>query len=113
MEKGIDIYNYDLRLERAIKAVLGSALSKRNKELILGFRDQAVIEGIGKPRIVKYLGVLRIFGVRLGKDFDRADIQDLKRVMMLIQGNSSYSVLDKAFLQDRHKEVLQVAQRQQ
>lgn len=104
MEKGIDIYNYDLKLKRALEAVKGSGLTEQNKKLILSFKEQCVVEGLSKPRIIKYLGVLKGLAAQIGKDFDKATIEDIRRIVAAIQENSysvwtkhSYKVIIKRF----------------
>ena len=59
MKKARDIYDYQKRLESAVKLVKKSPISERNKQLILEFRDFASLDGLSLPRILRYLGVLK------------------------------------------------------
>ncbi|NIO23003.1 MAG: tyrosine-type recombinase/integrase [Candidatus Aenigmarchaeota archaeon] len=50
----------------------------RNKELVLKFVENAIREGIGERRIVKYFGVFKNIDNLLGKDFDKAIRKDIE-----------------------------------
>ena len=55
----IDIYNRRKSLELAVKNLLASKLSKKNKDAVLRFRDQCSAEGLSAARIIKYLSHLK------------------------------------------------------
>jgi len=85
MKKEIDIHNYEKKFIQTIKNLEKSSISKRNKEIILKFKDKCIINGLGKPRIIKYLWVLRIFAKYMNKDFDKTDKQDIEGLVSSIQ----------------------------
>src|SRR5260370_34435575 len=92
-EQTVDIHNYQQKIRNAERAVRDGNLSDRNKELILGYRDVCLRQGIcGKVRLIRVLGALSLFGRMLGKDFDmltRTEIEDL--VSRLVCAEPPYS----------------------
>ena len=91
----VDIYNYPKRLDSAVKYVKNSSLSKRNKQIILKFRDNCSLLGIGLPRTVRYIGVLKYLAELLKKDFDKANREDIMRVVGIINEHPKYSAWTK------------------
>lgn len=75
----------DTLLERSIALVTSSSLSSRNKELALTFKDNCLANGLSPRRVSKYLWQLRQVSQWLGKDFDKATIDDLKRVVATVE----------------------------
>lgn len=53
------IHNWEKRYHSAIRGVKKAAINRENKAFILEFADELLVEGISKPRIVKYLSSLR------------------------------------------------------
>ncbi len=75
-------------LKAAVRAVeKDGRLSSRNKELILKFRDELMAEGLSEFRVIKYLRHLRKLGILLNKDFDKATLEDIKRLMAEIESS--------------------------
>lgn len=73
---------YSKMIETRIKSFKEKdKLSKRNKELILKFVQNAIIEGVGDRRAVKYFGQLKNLAKWLGKDFDKVTREDIERVV--------------------------------
>lgn len=89
-------HNYPKRLEWAIRALDRSGISRRNKELILEFRQDCVLEGIGQPRMIRYLGVLKDFAGWLNVDFDQVEEPDIKRAVRLLEERPAYSPWTRA-----------------
>ena len=86
-----DIYGLDKRLEYAERRVLNSKVSKRNKELILEYKDYVeLVCSLSKPRIEKWMNTLLPIAKMLGKPFDKADEEDVKRLVKKIR-SSHYS----------------------
>lgn len=85
MKRELDIHNYTAKVAAAVKRVEKAGISDRNKELILRFRDASSLDGLGLPRIERYLGVLLLFAEILEKDFDRAERPDIERLVRIIQ----------------------------
>ena len=91
----MDIHHYDKRHCRALELLDAAQLSSRNKDLIRSFHDALVLENISKPRLLKYLEILRKVADLLEKDLDGAKEEDLKRVVAHIQQRTDYSVWTK------------------
>ncbi len=91
MEEEIDIHDFDRRLEAAQRIVSKSnPLSKRNSELIEKFGQHCFSNGLGKPRVTKYMLHLKKLAERIGTNFDGAKKEDIERVVGEIE-RSSYS----------------------
>jgi site-specific recombinase XerD len=85
-----DIYGYDLLLKNAIKLIKNSEITDQNKKYILNFQKRCFVEGIGKPRVIKYLYHLRDLAKWLKKDFREATKDDIESLILKIQ-ESDYS----------------------
>jgi site-specific recombinase XerD/ribosomal protein L40E len=70
-------------------------LSERNKKLIISFVDDLIIENISKPRLTKYLVLMRMICLKLNKDLDKANRDDLKKYVSELQQREDYSVWTK------------------
>lgn len=84
------IQDYEKQYISARKQVMESKISERNKELILGFVDELVLEGLSKSLLMKYCNTLKIIAIKMGKDLDKATITDVKKFIAYIQ-NQDYS----------------------
>lgn len=89
------IYDYDRRLNNAIRNLKRSSLSSTKKEQILGFVDYSISEGIGEARVQKYIGQLVNISIWLGKPFERASEEDIREVVRKIK-TSGYVDFTKA-----------------
>jgi len=81
----MDIHQYEKRFQAAIAGIKNSELSQRNQELILKFKDYAVLQNLSKPRVIKYIEIMRSVARRLQKDLDKATADDLKKIVSEIQ----------------------------
>ncbi|MBI1742889.1 site-specific integrase [Candidatus Acetothermia bacterium] len=87
-----DIHNYDRRYESQKRRLTESDVSQRNKQLILEFDRQAVMEQLSLPRRIKLMNSLyNLATVYLKKDFDQATKEDIKQVMLEIESRQDYS----------------------
>ncbi len=84
------IHNYEKHLKSRFEHIATSDLSERNKKLITDIANDLILDNISQPRVMKYIEILRIIARKLGKDFDQATKDDLKRVVGEIQ-QTSYS----------------------
>ncbi|MBW2995546.1 hypothetical protein KY312_04275, partial [Candidatus Woesearchaeota archaeon] len=96
MKKGIDLYNYSRRYESAVKHVKKARISVANKKHILDFIDHCTISGIGVPRRLRYLGVLKMLAEMLKVDFNKATKEDIQRIVRLLVENEKYSAWTKS-----------------
>ena len=87
----MSLHNFEKMYETSIKNVNNSHISARNKEIILSFGNDLLLENLSKARILKYYYALTMFARNLNKDFDKADINDIKILVANIQQNSKYS----------------------
>ena len=76
MKTAIDIHNYPRLLEMEQRTLDRSELSKRNKYLIVEFKDNLVRDNISIARIVRYVGVLRILALMIKTDYDEMTKKD-------------------------------------
>jgi len=79
-----DIHHYQKRYEIALRLLRQSSISQRNKRLIENFCNDCFAQGITAGRVQKYAYILRRVAEWLGKDFDKATEEDLKKVVALI-----------------------------
>src|SRR3989344_8063675 len=81
MEKP-DLHNYKRQYERQLELMReDERISKENKDWILKFVDYLFSEGIGFAKIGRYLLDLRKFSKMLGKSFDKADKNDIRKIV--------------------------------
>ncbi|MDX2154035.1 MAG: tyrosine-type recombinase/integrase [Bryobacteraceae bacterium] len=89
----IDIHNYERKYNDAERLVRASAISERNKDLILSYRDTCLLKNIcGKVRLIRAIGALLLCARTINKDFDtltKADLEHL--VARLLARTPSYS----------------------
>ena len=91
MKKEIDIYNYDRKFEATVRMMFASKITEQNKKQIEKFYNFCYANGIGKPRVIKYVRTLRQLAEWLKKDFDKVTKQDVERVVTTIQRRDDYS----------------------
>lgn len=81
----MDIHNYKRRLERTLNKIEKSAISDKNKKLVLGFHDNCFTEGLSLPKIERYLFDLHKLAEMIGKDMSKATKQDLQKIVAEIE----------------------------
>jgi len=85
MEKN-DIYDSKKQLERTLEKVRTSNdLSEKNRSAIMDFHDHCFAEGLGTPRILKYLQLLTKIATWLGADLEGANKKDIENLVMRIE----------------------------
>lgn len=91
MREAIDVHNSKWRHHRAVQWLkTDKELHECNKKTILSFVQELQAEGIHLARLTKYIYLLRTLGKMLHKDFQKATIQDIKRVVAELN-NSDYA----------------------
>lgn len=83
-----DIHNFENSFRRIVERIEKSGISEVNKKAILGFKEYLLSEGIGYPKITKYLYDLVKLDNALRKPFNEATEQDLRRVVSEINQTS-------------------------
>jgi hypothetical protein len=86
---GIDLYNTEEKLRRAIKSVKALPVPKRNRELILDFLDSSLVgwngRRKGKKRVLKYASHLKQIALLLGDTrFHHLTKRDVRRLLRAI-----------------------------
>ncbi|MGD0424543.1 MAG: site-specific integrase [Candidatus Bathyarchaeia archaeon] len=82
MRQRIDVHESKDRYDRAEQHVkVDKQLSNANRENILRFVSDLQAEGIGQLRVIKYLCILPKLSKLLKKDFQKATINDIKRLV--------------------------------
>jgi len=80
-----DIHNYRRRVETRLKALKTEDISECNKELISKFLDDCYSDRLTEGRIYKHLYHLIRIVKFLNKDLDKADIEDIKKLIRDIE----------------------------
>jgi len=82
LRQKINVHDWDRRYERTLTRLKQNKLiGESNRQLILRFDEECRANNLGLPRRVKYLYTLPILAERLGKDFNSASVEDIKRVV--------------------------------
>jgi site-specific recombinase XerD len=90
-----DIYNRKQTMENLLQKLNSSRISKTNKELVTGFYNQCIAEGLSVARINKYLYSLILLARLLKKDFNKAKKDDIVRLAVDIEKNGNWSEYTK------------------
>jgi hypothetical protein len=53
--------------------------------------NDLILDNLSKPRVMKYMEILRILARKLKKDLDKATKEDLKEIITEIQHHPTYS----------------------
>lgn len=81
----MDIHNFERKYAREIEKLDEKTISKKNKQLILGFNEHLILDNISKPRLMRCMGTLRQLTGILQKDLDKATTGDIKKLISSIQ----------------------------
>lgn len=75
------IHNYKGDLKRTVERIEESQMSSTKKKQLVEFKNYLLSEGIGYAKIIRYLGDLTKYARMLGKPFEAANEQDVRRVV--------------------------------
>lgn len=90
------IHDYNHKFKKQKEKLLGSSISKKNKDLILKFDQTCSLENLSLSRRMKLIGSLTILAEQyLKKDFDDVTKDDLKDTVVRIDAIENYSVWTK------------------
>lgn len=94
---GYDAHNCKTRLEQILEKIKNDPfISERNKQAIIKFHENCLVEGISAGRIARYMYDLRNLSKWLGKDFEDATGDDIKALIGEIEKKTYYTKkLDK------------------
>jgi site-specific recombinase XerD len=79
--KGIELYYQTKILNNTIESMKSSAISDKNKALVLRFVSECFAEGLSKSRIIRYVQNLKYISIALNKDLDQCNKDDIKSVV--------------------------------
>jgi len=96
MKQELDIHNYAKKLERTYRLVKKSNISEKNKELIFDFADFCKVNNVGKPRIERYMGILKQWALILNLDFDKATKKDIMKGIAYLQDCEKFTMWTKS-----------------
>ena len=105
MGSGLNVYNYEHRMELALRQLdRDRRVRPGDRAKILKFRDECVAQGLSAPRIIRYIQMLSKLSAMLGKGFGSVTKDDIIRVVGKIEGSDykdwtkqSYKIALKRF----------------
>lgn len=77
MRKSADIYNYERILERVFVKIKDSSIDEESKANILEFLRDCTVQGLSKPRVIKYGEMLGQCAKLFGKPFSQVIKDDM------------------------------------
>jgi len=80
-----DLYDYKGRLEHVIKIIGKAKTSQNNKQILLKYKDDYIANGLSIARAVRVSYDLLRLARLLDKDFDKADAEDMRKVMVKLE----------------------------
>jgi len=84
MAQSLDPHRYDEKLKLALNN-LERKVGRRNAAFLRSFAGYLLSEGISQGRVLKYLMHLVSVARMLGKDFDKANVKDIRNVVSEIE----------------------------
>lgn len=98
-----DIYDVDKKYETTRERLNKADISQHNKDLIMNFEKNCVLERLGKWRRIRIMSNLLILARDyLKKDFDKATKEDLRELVFKLDSREDWSVWTK----HTHKTIL-------
>jgi len=76
MKQNLDIHNYDKKLVKALEKLDRVKISEHNKTKIKDFVNFNKINGMSKPRLERYIGILKDWALLFNKNFEDVSKQD-------------------------------------
>lgn len=70
----MDIRDYEKKYQQISARIKRANISEKNKNLILQMNNTLILEGLSKPRLMKYMEILKFFAQNFNKDFDQVTI---------------------------------------
>lgn len=91
----MSIHEYDQKYRSMQKSIENADISAKNKELILNFAGDLLLQNLSKGRILKYVSNTKTLALNLHKDFDIATMEDVKKYVTKIQQREDYTAWTK------------------
>lgn len=102
----VDWHGYAAKLAQMEKAIDKSQASEANKKLIFRLEKHLITNGLSKPRILKYLEVLKSSALIINKDFEQVTKDDIMDFVSIIEQRNysehtkhTYKVIIRKFFQ--------------
>jgi len=80
-----DLYDTEKRLESVLKKIENSGIIKSNKKKLVEFTNHCLADSVGKNKASRYLYDLYNISIWLNKDFEKANKQDIERILVKLQ----------------------------
>jgi site-specific recombinase XerD len=80
-----DLYDYKGRLEHVLKITRKAKTSNNNKQILIRYKDDYIANGFSIARAVRVSYDLLRLARLLEKDFDKADAEDMRKVMVKLE----------------------------
>ena len=81
----LDVHKINSKMGKALEKIEKSEISKQNKKIIMEFYEYGFTIGLGKKRILKYLYSLFKLSQWMEVPFDKAEKEDIVKVIRKIQ----------------------------
>jgi len=101
-----DWHGYEAKLAAMEKSVRKSKISEKNKKIIFDFKDHLVTSGLSKPRVLKYMEIVKLSSLIINKDMDKVTKKDVMAFVSVIEQRDysewtklTYRALFKRFFQ--------------
>ncbi len=94
MEK-ICIHEFEKQYKRELERFKGLDISKKNLDIVLRFKDVCLLNGLSKPRIVRYFRFFVFLFKFFKKDLDNATKEDIESIVAMINSRESFSPVTK------------------
>jgi len=77
-----DIYNYDKTINKALESLEKTNIQKENRQHIKNFLRYLEVNSYSKPRIIKYICKLKLFGLNINKNFKDLTKDDIETLVL-------------------------------
>jgi integrase len=94
MEK-ICIHEFEKQYKHELERFKGLDISKKNLDIVLRFKDVCLLNGLSKPRIVRYFRFFVFLFKFFKKDLDEATKEDIESIVAVINSRENYSPVTK------------------
>lgn len=98
------IHDYDKRIRCVLERIRNNeSFSERDKEIIIEFKEDCLSNGMSKGRALKYIYLLKRIRIFLGKNFEDASTEDIKKLVIRIENSqlSEYTKLELKIIMKR------------
>lgn len=94
MEK-ICIHNYEEQYEYYLRRIKQLHISKKNLNTLFRFRDVCFLNGMSKPRVIRYFRFFVFLFSFFKKDLEKATKEDIEKIVATINAKETFSPTTK------------------